>query len=189
MKIQSTLLALLVCLLVSNLNAQTPRQIASRKIKIVSTRSIDNRKGENTLKMNTTQYDRRGNVLESIDFNKDSVKTSWDQYEYNRHGDETLHRILNVKDGTVSKSIQTKFDKWKREIERSEMNGDGTITESIRWEYNTLDDKISEITVDGSGKILRKTLFVYDKKGMLISRSTYNGEGTLILEKNNTYTY
>lgn len=179
----------LLLLIVSNSEGQTQRQIAARKILSVYTKTFENRKGENISKMSLTHYDKKGHVLEVVEFNKDSVKISHETYSYNRNGDEITHKIFDPISNVLKKEIQTEYDRWNRAIKEIVMNGESAIQEFATFTYNTLDDKLSETLHDPNGKMMRLTEFNYDKKGMLVSRRIFNAHGEMTYEKINAYTY
>lgn len=169
--------------------SQSQRQIRSRKIKSVYTETTEMRKGELVSKKNLTLYNRKGQILESIEYNKDSVKTSWELFSYNHNGDQITFKILYPITGSLKKEIKTEYDHLNRESIKTEFDKDGNVVETITSLYNKMDDKIEEKTSDAKGNIIRISEFTYDNKGMLTSKKTRNGSGNIIYQKTNQYTY
>lgn len=168
--------------------SQSQKEIADRKIKTVTTITTDNRKKDSAPKKVITRYDQRGHVIESIEYDSKNMVKSWEQFTYNRHGQEVSYRQLDA-DGKAISSTATSYNKWKNVGEKVSSDSAGNILEKIQFEYNTGGDVISETTNDKDGKIQRKVLYEYNQKGMLTTKRIYNATGELIYSREFTYQY
>lgn len=168
--------------------SQATNAISSRGISAVTVKTFDARKKDTTERKTFTRYDHHGNVLESIDYDATGKIKSQEQFEYNRHDDETAYRLLDA-DGKIQKSVITIYDKWNHVASKTTMDSTGAIAEKTVSNYNAFNDLVSESTFGKDGTLIRHVLYNYDTKGMLLSRKVYNEKGELIYAKEYTYEY
>lgn len=172
---------LLYCISVSA-NSQSSNDIGERNIKSVYTVTNDQRKGQQVIKSNLTRYDSKGNAVEIIDFNADSIIVSHEKFQYNKNSDEIENTILDSLGNTVKK-IVTEYDKWKNVTAKFTYDKSGLLIEKTVLNYNNSNDKTAETTFDKDGKSIRKIVYEYDNKGMMINRKTYNEKNELIYSR------
>ncbi|HYV91638.1 MAG TPA: hypothetical protein VE978_07645 [Chitinophagales bacterium] len=168
--------------------SQSQTDIKSRKIKSVTTLTTDKRKGDTTIRKNTSRYDAHGNVIESIDYDANGNVKDREQFQFNRHDDEVQYIHLSH-DGKVLKKTVTQYNKWNNPVEKISYDASGNVIEKTSYTYNTSNDVVSEITNDKEGKVIRKTLYDYDNRGMLISRKIYNERDKLIYSRDFSIEY
>lgn len=168
--------------------SQTATAISSRGISAVTVKTFDARKKDTTERKIFTRYDHHGNVLETIEYDATGKIKSNEQFDYNRHNDETAYRLLEA-DGTIKKSVVTTYDKWNHVTSKTTTDSTGTLAEKTVSTYTTFNDLASESTFGKDGTLIRQVLYSYDAKGMLLSRKVYNEKGELIYAKEYTYEY
>lgn len=178
---------ILLCVVSYLSSGQESKQIRSRKIERVSSKTEQLQKDKKEVSFETTHYDRKGREVLIEYFNADSICFKTEHFEYNHKGKIILH-VTNDSTSHKTTSVEQHYDAWNRLIEKM-TNENGVITERIVYAYNNFDDKTSEIHYGKDGALKKKTVFAYDKRGMLIRRTTENAEGTIIFDKSIEYEY
>lgn len=168
--------------------SQSANDVRERKIKSIYLVTTDQRKGQSIVKNTLTHYDHKGNAIEIIEFNADSIILSHEKFKFNKNNDETENIILDSLGNNVKK-IVTEYDKWKNISAKFTYDKDGLLIEKTLLTYNNSNDKTSETSFDKEGKTIRKVLYEYDNKGMLISRKTYNEKNELTYSRSYSYEY
>jgi len=155
-----TLLAFCIC---SASFSQKKKDIKKDKIKSTTETitKIENGK-EVTYKDSYTSFDKNGNIIEEINYNKD---------------------------GTVKKRHTSRFDDGKNKTEEIEYEGvDGkAIQKKHQYSYNSKGDKILEITYDGAGKLIKKEVYTYNSLGLRDEKKVYDAKNVLI--ESHKYSY
>lgn len=187
MNISYKVYIILLALLCSNtLIAQSVKDIVDRKIETVYSKTVDNRKNQKSIKHLLTQYDKHGNIIESIERNDDSIIVKWEKFKYNKHNDEIELQSLDTAGKTI-KTISTSYDKWNQETEKLTTDVTGKLLEKVASTYNAENDKITETTTDKNGNITRRIVYEYDNKGLIKCRRLYDEKGELVYSKEYTY--
>lgn len=168
--------------------SQGSRQIASRKIAVVSTTVNDVKKGKPVVYHIRSEYDRKGRLVSEKHFDADSLCTRTQTIRYNRRGDVTEDVTFKGNSQEIIEKTEFYYDKFGRDTLRIESKADG-ISEKTVFQYNNLDQKTEEKVFDGKGKLMRSSTMTYDKRGMLLTRRTVSDAGEVIYEKNNQYEY
>lgn len=168
--------------------AQTKKEISSRGIHTVTVNTFDARKKDTTGRKNFSRFDKRGNLVEAIEYDLNGKIKSWEQLEYNQQDDETIYREL-LPDGKISKTTHTRYNKWHKISDKTTMDSLGLLLEKTSYSYSNSNDLITELTSDKEGKITHQVLYKYDNKGMLLSRKILNEKGQMIYSKEYTYQY
>ena len=159
-------------------NAQSRHDVAERNIKsCIERREIVKKKSVRE-RTTFTRYDKDGNTIELIEFDRDSVAVKWEKRAFNKNGDETLVEQLDSA-GQVQRRIITEYERHGKPILRTRYNAAGEVSSRTETDYNTFGDKILETDFGRDGKMKEKTVYEYDAKGMLTSRKNYNSEGKL----------
>jgi hypothetical protein len=167
--------------------AQSQQQVADRHIKEVVVRSEDSRKGANVVRVTTTRYDRRGEVMELIERDERGGVIKWERRGYDRKGREVLMAVLDTA-GQETQRTETVYDRWGNAIGTT-LTERGRVTERSTTTYDKYNDKQEEKVTDAEGKQLRRTTYVYEGKGMLKKRVVYNAEDKAVYVREFTYTY
>ena len=167
--------------------SQDAKQIKSRGIRAVCTKTEQRQKGKKEISFEVTRFDRKGRETSIEYFNADSICISTEQFSYNRKGRMVRHCTI---DSIEMKStiIEQEYDRWNRLTQKATFENDSLI-ERIEYAYNNFDDRISEMVFDKDGKLKKKSEFAYDSKGMLIRKTTTNAEGIVTYEKSVSYDY
>ena len=181
------LLFFLISLLPFMAMSQEAKQIQSRGIRVVCTKTEQLQKGQRELSMEVTRYDKKGRETSIEYFNADSMCIRTEQFTYNSKGKTIRHSIADSieKKTTV---VEQQYDRWNRLTQKTTLENNQPI-ERIEYAYNNFDDRISEIVYDKAGKQKKKTTFTYDNRGMLTSKTTINAEGVVTYYKSIEYTY
>ena len=83
------------------------RDIAERKIRLETIRNEDVRKKGSRVEWTAKTYDKRGHLLETKEFDKDSIVSRWERNTYNRQGKEVNHETLDSLGQLVKRTITT----------------------------------------------------------------------------------
>jgi hypothetical protein len=172
--------ALIISMLLLSLSAvaQSKREITDRAIKSITTTTVDARKGDTLFRKNISRFDKKGNVIESIDYDAKGNVKDWDQFQFNRNGDEVLHIQLSSSGQPVRKTT-TAYNKWNKVEELVITDETGSVIEKTSFQYNPNNDLVEETQVDKNGAVIRRTVYTYDIKGMPLSRKIFNEKGEL----------
>lgn len=167
--------------------SQDAKQIQSRGIRVVCTKTEQLQKGQRELSIEVTHYDKKGRETSIEYFNADSMCVRTEQFTYNSKGKTIRHSIADSieKKTTV---VEQQYDRWNRLTQKTTIENNLPL-ERIEYAYNNFDDRISEIVYDKAGKLKKKTTFTYDNRGMLTGKTTTNAEGVITYDKSIEYTY
>lgn len=167
--------------------SQDAKQIQSRGIRVVSTKTEQLQKGQKELSIEVTRYDKKGRETSIEYFNADSICVRTEQFTYNRKGKTIRH---STADSIEKKTtlVEQQYDRWNRLTQKTTLENSVPV-ERIEYAYNNFDDRISEVVYDKDGKLKKKSSFTYDNRGMLIGKTTTNAEGVIIYKKSVEYTY
>jgi hypothetical protein len=166
---------------------QDTKQIKSRDISVVCTRTEQLQKGKKEISIEVTHYDRKGRETTIEYFNADSICIATEQFSYNRKGRTIRHSTVDSLE-MKSTIIEQEYDRWNRLTQKASYENN-TLAERTEYAYNNFDDRISEMVYDKDGKLKKKSEFAYDSKGMLIRKTTTNAEGIITYEKIVSYDY
>ncbi len=138
--------------------AQSKKDIKKHKIKTI-TETVTSFEGGKELIRNDqfTRYDKNGQIIEQIDYDKNGkVKT------------KTITKYNNLED----KNEETIFDGNNKQVLREVYKYDADGEKSEEWHYDDKDELVSKsiYTVKNGLKIERK---MYDTKGKLIQIKKY----------------
>jgi uncharacterized lipoprotein NlpE involved in copper resistance len=141
-----------------------------------------------------TAFDKEGNTIEKIEYNKDGSIKKRETAVYDSKGnliEETKFESKSDKESkdNSTKKVTYKYNASNDKIEEVFMDADGIITKKIVYTYNRNGDKTVELTMDASSKVLKKSIYTYDAKGLKFERKNYNGENVLESIKKYEYTY
>ncbi|NVN95678.1 MAG: hypothetical protein HXX18_10395 [Bacteroidetes bacterium] len=140
--------------------AQSKKEIRENKITsetVYNTKSADSKE----IKDSYTAYDKNGNAIEKIDYNKDGAIKTTEKHTYSAN---------------------------KNKIEETVYDATGKLISKTSYIYNTNDEKIGEIDYDGSGNILKQSYTTYDAKGFKVEKKIFDGNKKLISVKKYVYT-
>lgn len=168
--------------------AQRKNQVAERHIKIITQHIIDNRKEIKSEKLTFTRYDKKGNVIEQMEFNEDSTISKWEKYNFNKNGDQIFFQELDQK-GKQKRKIIDVYDAFGNNTEARTYNSQDSLTEKSIYTYNNFNDKISETIYDKDDKLKSKEVYEYESKGMIKSKMVYNADNKIIYTRTYKYDY
>lgn len=143
-----------------NVFAQSKKEIRENKINtetVYNTKTADGKE----VKDSYTVFDKNGNQIEKVDYNKDGLVKTTEKHTY---------------DANKNKTEETVYD------------ANGKLLSKSSYFYNSNDEKIGEIEYDGKGNILKQSYTTYDAKGFKIEKKTYDANKKLISVKRYVYT-
>ena len=110
MTMYSLKISFAACLLVWVLPgaAQSRHDVAERNIKTCIERREVIKKKSVREQTTFTRYDKAGNPVETIEYDRDSVAVKWEKNEFNKNGDATLTLQLDSA-GQVQRRIATEY--------------------------------------------------------------------------------
>ena len=132
-----------------------------------------------------TAFDKDGNTIEKIDYNKDGTIRRRETAKFDSKGntlEETSFEAKNEKeskDSNNNKKTTYKYNAGDDKTEENVFDGEGKLIKKTVYTYNRNGDKSAEVTMDASGKVLKKSIYTYDAKGLKAERKTYNGDNAL----------
>lgn len=150
------------CLLsISSIYSQSKKKIREHKIiseTTYNTKIVDGK--EVSIKDSYTAYDKNGNIVEEIEYNKD---------------------------GVVKKKEKSVYNSNKDKIEEVRTGANGKFISKSTFLYNGSGEKVGEIEYDEAGKIIRQTLTVFDAKGFKIEKRVFDSNKKLLYVKKYVY--
>ena len=137
-------------------------------------------------------YDKRGEWIERIDYQKDGgIKKRLVRAYDKRLMIEEIDDRPQEKEWTETtpsyKHWVYKFNKKSDLMEEKELSRKGAIKRKRVYTYNKYGDAVTRTTTDKQGEIETIENYTYDKKGFRVERRTVNSTGKLLEVK--TYTY
>ncbi|OWY21362.1 hypothetical protein C7N43_21525 [Sphingobacteriales bacterium UPWRP_1] len=162
--------------------AQSQNDVRERHITSVDVTATDYKKS-GQVKRSFTRYNRKGNVIEQVEYDKDGTTIeNWTRYRYNRRGRIISEAQLSPSGDTLQ-IIHTRYNRFRHPVETVTTNAAGQILEKEIPMYDNFHRKTEELTLSGNGTVLKRVTYQYDTKGMLIARRTYDAQGNLQYEK------
>jgi hypothetical protein len=167
---------------------QSRTQIADRKIKSLIQQIHDERRNVSQDKLIESKFDKKGNVVELIEYSQDKTILKWEKHTYNNKNQETGTQILDAQGKQISR-IEIVFDKLGTKTLELFYLANDSLDEKNVFEYNAFSDKIAEINYDGKGIIKSKTIYAYDNKGLIKQKTILNADNKVIYSRIYTYEY
>lgn len=165
----------------------TSKALHSRHVKSVYMTLEDDANKKNNQR-EYTRYDSKGNVIEYIEFDKDSIPTKWEQYTYNGKGEVQTEKTLSAK-GNLKSTITYDYNHLGQTTSETTTDENNKLKSKISLTYNGMGDKIQEVLTDEEGKVKETKVYEYDNKGLLTLRKTMNAKGETIIIKKYVYEY
>ncbi len=188
-------IALLFCIAVVSLSAQSKKQIKELKIKsCTETTTVYENGKETSYKSGYSSFDKEGNTTEEVEYNQDGSVKRRETAKYS--GKNKIEEVVDErgdKDKDVSsggkdyKKTTYKYDGDGDKIEEVDYDEKGNVLKKTTYSYNKNKDKLFEVVYDGKGALIKKIAYGYDAKGLKVSKTTY-GPGDVI-QKVVKYTY
>jgi hypothetical protein len=108
------------------------------------------------------------------------------QLTYDKLG-EKIEEINYDKDGNLKNTIRYKYNKEGDVIEEIEFDSKALLVEKRTMKYNALKEKTEEIAIDREGKIQRRSIFSYNANGLKTEKKVYDGSNNLLFLKKYIY--
>jgi hypothetical protein len=141
--------------------SQSKKDIKANKIKSTTVEKTEQKDGVTvTYKETYEEYDKNGNTIVKIEYNKA---------------------------GEIKTKENLKYDGFGNVIEKSEFDKKSGKTEKTTYKYDANGEKTEEIAYASDGTIKSKQVFVKDSKGMKKEAKEYNSKGELRWSKKYTY--
>lgn len=141
-----------------------------------------------------TAFDKNGNTLEKIEYNRDGSIKNKETFKYDAAGnvlEETAFEGKAEKNSKEAnnKKVTYKYNSSNDKTEENVFDGEGKLIRKTVFTYNRNGDKSAEVVMDASGKMIKKMIYTYDGKGLKSERKTYNGDNQLESSKKYDYTF
>jgi len=159
MKMKITYQLLILLFTFSNVFAQGKKEIRNNRITsemVYTTKIADGKE----LKDSYSVFDKNGNTIEKVEYNKDGIIKNTEKYTYSAN---------------------------KNKIEEKIYDGTGKLTSRTSFVYNSSEEKIGEIEYDGNGNIIKQSYTTYDSKGFKIEKKIFDSNKKLISVKKYVY--
>lgn len=169
------------------MSAQSQRQLAERNVRTTAVRTVDERKGERTVRVVSTTYDRRGNITEVVERDESGRIMKWEKHAFDRKGHEVLVALVDSVGVEIQRTENT-WDRWGNQTGSTTSEG-GHISERTATTYDKYGDKQQELVTDGEGRQVRRTTYAYEGKGLIIRRTVYDAKDHVVYDRSYTYTY
>lgn len=162
MKKHIFLIILLLSVATLTVNGQSKKRIREHKVMsetVYTTKTVNGK--EVQVKDSYEEYDKNGNVILKIEYNKEGAVKKTEKYKYNANKDK---------------------------IEEIVYDATGKLKSHFTFVYNSSGERIGEIEYDAAGKIIKQSITTYDSKGFKVEKRTYDGDKKLISVKKYIYT-
>jgi hypothetical protein len=152
----------ILCFLLTNiLFAQSKKEVINHRIKSVTEIITDYSEGKEVERVDVQKkFDKNGNVLEEINFDKKGNLRTKKVSKYNRDED---------------KVEETVFDATGKQVSREE------------YKYDVNGEKVEEWRFDDANLLESKTIYIINHKGIKTERKTFDSSGKLIQTKRFEY--
>ena len=152
MKTQLIFLSFIFSILTLTSFSQSKKEVKKLGIKssvTVVTESIEGK--EKTRTDMSQKFDKNGNVIELIEYNKDGSIKKKEAQTYNKNNDITEELIFDEK-GNLKKKITTEYNSNKDKTFETTSDANGKLLEKTQHGYNAKGDRSYEITMDEKGR-------------------------------------
>ncbi len=141
-----------------------------------------------------TAFDKEGNVIEKIEYNKDGSVKKKETSVFDSKGNLMEESSFEPKAEKESKEannkkISYKYNASNDKTEENVYDTEGKLIKKILYTYNRNGDKSVELTMDANSKVLKKSIYTYDSKGLKLERKNYNGDNVLESVKKYDYAF
>lgn len=129
-------------------------------------------------------YDKFGNQVKSIMYNRDGTINLENQYKYDNYGNEIERVYLSGNRKSITKTI---YDRKNKTLRITGKYSDGSFKEDAIQKHDDKWKKTELISFDSNGDQETRIEFFYDKTGNAIQSKWYNSENELYEYYNSTY--
>jgi len=141
--------------------SQSKKEIKDNKIKSTTVEKTEQKDGVVvTYKETYEEYDKNGNTIVKIEYNKA---------------------------GEIKSKENNKYDGFGNVTEKTEFEKKSGKTVKTTYKYDAKGEKTEEIVYDTDGVIKSKQIFVKDNKGLKKETKEYNSKGELRWSRKYTY--
>lgn len=102
---------------------------------------------------------------------------------------ETIQEINYDKNGVLKEKILTKNNKEGDKIEEIIFDANGKQSSRFTYKYNSDGEKIEEVKYDAKNSLQSKSVYGINKNGLKTEKKTYDSKGKLIQTKKYVYEY
>jgi hypothetical protein len=141
------------------LYSQSKKEVKKFKIKSVI---VSETIGTKTVFESKTVFDKNGETMEEVNYNKDGEVKSTHKFKRNSEGDV---------------------------IEETEYDSKNALKERREVKYNSMGEKSEEYFYGADSKLIKKHSFTYNKFGLKTERKVFDASNKLIALKKYQYTY
>lgn len=137
-------------------------------------------------------FDKNGEWIERIDFDKDGSIKKREVRKYNKRllveeiQDKPQEKEWTETTPSYKQRVYT-FNKKADLMEEKDLSRKGEVKRKRVYTYNKYGDRMTRTTTDKHGEVESIDNYTYDKKGFREERRTLNGAGELLEVKSYTY--
>jgi hypothetical protein len=157
------LILLLLCFGGFQLSAQSKKEIRNAKVKSLTETITNFENGkEIVITDNIQKFDKNGNVIDEMKYDKA---------------------------GKLESRIITKYNSEKDKLEETILDEKGKQIERITYKYDTEGDKKEEIHYGPNNELVVKMVYNVNLKGLKTERKSFDAKGKLVQIKKYNYTF
>lgn len=123
-----------------------------------------------------TNYNRDGNVQESVEYNDKGDFDCKLVSKFDSSGNKVLETYFGT-DNLIVRKFAMRYDAEGNQIEFKNINADETVSLWTKFTYDKKRNLISHASLNAEGQVLSVTDLSYDKKGRLREESSRNAKG------------
>lgn len=127
-------------------------------------------------------------VTETLTYYEDGVaQTRPESYEKFDKDGNTVEKIDYNKEGKIKERVVRKYDRFGEQTEEIVFDGDGKQKEREVYKYNNMGEKSEEWKYDENDQLISKSYYTLDGRGLKTEKKTYDAAGNPIEVKNYEY--
>ena len=169
-------------------DAQGSKQLRNRKVKQVRTQITEVKKSGAQTSYQLNVYDRKGNLVQSQEWDGDSVLVRSEEMVYAKKGWLLEKKVKGKNDELLSWNVW-EYNTWGQVTKEFEMHPDGKVKSTTLTFYDKNGDKIREEEHAEYGTLVRTITYAYDDRGMIARKVITNKDGEVVFDKSIQYTY
>ena len=171
--------------------AQGKKDIKKNKIKsITELITVTDNNKTNSYKEQYTAFNKNGEIIEEIEFNKDGSIKKKATVKYDSNDNKTEETFFIPADLKQKKNCKIiyKYNANNDKMEENEFDSNtGKLIRKQVCSYNGKGERVTEETYDANNKLVKKNIYSYDSRGLKIEKKTFNKNN--ILESTKKYIY
>jgi hypothetical protein len=133
------------------------------------------------------KYDIQATTITLTDYVDGKELARTDSYEkYDKHGN-VLEEINYDKAGRIKEKIVRKFNRFDDKVEEVTVDADNRQLSREVYQFNELGEKVGELKYDSKNTLVSRAVYTLDRRGLKTEKKTYDPKGTLLQLKKYKY--